>query len=349
MAIGRIYSPHYLAHDEPSHPENAGRLRAIVQVLQEEGAWTEAVPIEAQPVDYDLLTTLHTPAYVKQVRQVSEQGGGWMDLDTYVTPDTYQTALLAAGGVVEAVAAVLAGEAETALALVRPPGHHARPGRAMGFCLFNNVALGALHALEEGRLERVLIVDWDVHHGNGTQEVFDADGRVLFFSTHQYPHYPGTGSLKETGHGDGAGTTINVPLPAGVGDTGYRRIFEEILLPAARRFEPQLILLSAGFDTHWTDPLAGMNLSVRGYAHLAALLKRLADAYCPGRLVLSLEGGYDPQALGYGILAVFRAWQGHDPATVKDPLGPARSERPADDPALDRLVETIQEAHHLNR
>jgi acetoin utilization deacetylase AcuC-like enzyme len=217
----------------------------------------------------------------------------------------------------------------------------------MGFCLFNNVALGALYALEEGGLERVLIVDWDVHHGNGTQEAFYDDGRVLFFSTHQHPYYPGTGALQEVGTGAGNGCIVNVPLPAGVGDAGYRAVFERVLLPAARRFRPQLILVSAGFDAHWADPLAAMRLSVGGYAQLAAMLRRLAEECCPGRLVLTLEGGYHPQALGYGVLATFRVWQGSDPAEVEDPLGPAHHQRPADDAALLNVIAAVRTAHQL--
>jgi len=348
MAVALVYSPHYLEHNDPSHPENAGRLQAIVEVLQADGAWEEALLVEPQPISPERLGRLHPSVYVERVRQASEQGGGWMDLDTYITPASYRVALLAAGGAVEAVRAVLEGRAEAALALVRPPGHHARPAQGMGFCLFNNVALAALYALEEGGLERVLIVDWDVHHGNGTQEAFYHDGRVMYGSTHQFPYYPGTGTVQEVGAGRGAGCMVNVPLPSGVGDAGYRRVFREIFLPAARRFRPQLVLVSAGYDPHWADPLAGMSLSVRGFAHLAATVREIAGECCPGRLVLVLEGGYHPEALAYGVLATFRVWQGWSPEEVRDPLGPAPQERPADDPALERVLQTARAAHHLN-
>ncbi len=347
MAVALVYSPHYLEHNDPSHPENAGRLQAIVEVLQEDGAWGEADLLEPQPISPERLQRLHLPAYIERVRRASEQGGGWLDLDTYITPASYRVALLAAGGAVEATRAVLESRREAAMALVRPPGHHARPGREMGFCLFNNVALAALYALEEGGLERVLIVDWDVHHGNGTQEAFYHDGRVMYCSTHQFPYYPGTGTVQEAGAGRGTGCIINVPLPPGVGDTGYRRVFREILLPAARRFRPQLVLVSAGYDPHWADPLAGMSLSVRGFAHLAATVREIAEECCPGRLVLALEGGYHPEALAYGILATFRVWQGLDPEGVRDPLGPAPHERPADDPTLERVLEAVRSAHRL--
>jgi len=218
----------------------------------------------------------------------------------------------------------------------------------MGFCLYNNAALAALHALNERGLQRVLIVDWDVHHGNGTQDAFYHHGGVLYVSTHQYPHYPGTGSVGEVGAGAGKGRMVNLPLPSGVGDAGYRRIFEEVILPLGRRFRPELVLLSAGFDPHWADPLAGMNLSVRGFAHMAAVLRDLAGECCPGRLVMTLEGGYHPQALGYGTLATFRVWQGQDPEQVPDPLGPAPQQRPAGDPTLERVIQAVREVHGIS-
>lgn len=347
MTIGVVYSPRYLEHNDPSHPEHAGRLEAIVQVLQQDGAWDEAEPITPQPVSRERLTSLHTAAYVEQVRQTAASGRAWLDMDTYLTPASYQVALLAAGGVIQGVEAVLAEQVEAALALVRPPGHHARPTRGMGFCLFNNVALAALQALENHDLERVLIIDWDVHHGNGTQEAFYHDGRVMYFSTHQFPYYPGTGAIQETGAGAGAGCIVNVPLPAGTGDAGYRRVFEEILLPASLRFHPQLVLVSAGFDPHWADGLATMRVSVRGFAHMAATVRQIAQACCPGRIVLALEGGYNLQALAYGVLASWRVWEGRDPASVDDPLGPARDERPADDPNLEQIIETVRAVHEL--
>jgi acetoin utilization deacetylase AcuC-like enzyme len=347
MAIGAVYSPRYLEHNDPSHPENAGRLQAIVTLLQRSGAWSKARHIAPQPISMERLTSLHTAAYVEQVRQAAEAGRTWLDLDTYLSPASYQVALLAAGGVIQGVEAVLSGQVTAALALVRPPGHHARPMREMGFCLFNNVALGALHALEERGLERVLIVDWDVHHGNGTQEAFYHDGRVMYLSTHQFPYYPGTGAVQETGAGAGVGCMVNVPLPPGVGDAGYRRVFEEVVLPAGRRFRPQLVLVSAGYDPHWADPLAAMRVSVRGFAHMAATVRQIAQECCPGRLVLALEGGYDPQALAYGVLATWRTWEGCEPGDVEDPLGPAPDERPADDRHVEQVLAAVKAVHGI--
>jgi len=347
VTIGVVYSPRYLEHNDPTHPENAGRLEAIVRVLRRHGAWDTAEHIVPQPVSAARLTSLHTAGYVEQVRQAATAGRPWLDLDTYLSPASYEVALLAAGGVIQGVDAVLSGRVEAALALVRPPGHHARPMREMGFCLFNNVALAALHALEERGLERVLIVDWDVHHGNGTQEAFYRDGRVMYFSTHQFPYYPGTGAVQEIGADAGTGCMVNVPLPPGTGDAGYRRVLEEILLPAGRRFHPQLVLVSAGYDPHWADPLAAMRVSVRGFAHMAAAVRQVARECCPGRLVLALEGGYDPQALAYGVLATWRVWEGVNPAEVEDPCGPARDERPAGDPHLEQVVAAVRAVHGL--
>jgi acetoin utilization deacetylase AcuC-like enzyme len=348
LAIVLVHSPEYLEHDEPSHPENAGRLRAIIESFRSSGAWDEAEHLAPQPLAPERLSSVHDPAYIERVRELAAQGPRYLDPDTYLTPASYRVARLAAGGVVQAMEAVLDGAFQGALALVRPPGHHATRDRGMGFCLFNNVAIAARLALEEQRLDRVLIVDWDVHHGNGTQEAFYHDGRVLYFSTHQYPLYPGTGSIRETGAGSGAGCIVNVPLPAGAGDAGYGRVFEEILWPIAHRFRPQLVLVSAGFDGHWADPLATMRLTVRGFARLAALVHEVAQAWCPGRLVLALEGGYHPRALAYSVLACFRVWQGQKPEEVEDPLGPPPGgERPADDPAIEATIAAVRREHGL--
>lgn len=347
MAIGLVYADEYLEHDDPSHPESAKRLEAITALLRTRGVWERAVPIAPRPISMERLTSLHTPEYVARVRQTAERGRYWKDGDTYFTPASYRVALLAAGGAIEAVKAVLAGRVEAALALVRPPGHHARPHRDMGFCFFNNIALAARHALDEGGVRRVLIVDWDAHHGNGTQEAFYGDGRVLYFSTHQFPFYPGTGSIQEVGEGAGAGCMVNVPLPPGVGDAGYRRVFAEVLLPAARRFRPELVLVSAGYDPHWADPLVSLAVSVRGFAHLAAVVREIAQEHCPGRLALALEGGYDLQALAFGVLATWQVWEGADPQEVADPLGPARHEVPADHPLLEEILDAVKRVHGL--
>ncbi|MGQ9586320.1 MAG: histone deacetylase family protein [Anaerolineae bacterium] len=322
MSTGYVYDPIFLEHDLRGHPENRERLRQIMEALEGHGVLRDMVQVPAVPVSLERLQRVHSPAYVEQVRRISERGGGSLDPDTYVSRRSYEAALAAAGGLVALTEAVLAGELENGFALVRPPGHHAERDEGMGFCLFNNVAVAALAALEEHRLERVLIVDFDVHHGNATQNTFYRDPRVLYFSTHQYPYYPGTGHWREIGEGPGQGYTVNVPLSAGVGDEGYQAIFDELLFPLAERYQPELILVSAGYDAHWNDPLAGMLLSVSGYAHLARTLVALAQEVCGGRLVFTLEGGYHLQVLREGVLNTCLALLGRD--QVVDSLGPAQ-------------------------
>jgi acetoin utilization deacetylase AcuC-like enzyme len=345
MATGYVYEPIYLEHDLRGHPENQQRLKTILRVLDDHGMRQRLKHIPAVPITQERLERCHTPRYIEQVQRVAQGGGGHLDMDTYVRPASYDAALMAAGGLVEATQAVLDGDVDNAFALVRPPGHHALQARGMGFCLFNNVAIAARYALAEGGLDRVFIVDFDVHHGNGTQDEFEVDPAVMYVSTHQYPHYPGTGHWNETGHGDGAGGIVNVPLAGGVGDEGFARIFQEVVGPAAWRFQPQLILVSAGYDAHWDDPLAYMQLSVGGYAAIAQALKDLAEELCEGRLVFTLEGGYHLEALAYSILNTFSVLLGDDGWQLVDPLGPSpRRDRPVDD-----IISRVREVHQLNR
>jgi acetoin utilization deacetylase AcuC-like enzyme len=343
VSTGYCYDPLYLEHDLPGHPEGRARLERVMASLAAEGLAERMMPVRPLPVDLSLLEKVHAPAYVARVRQIAGRGGGFLDADTYLGPRSFDAALLAAGGAVELVRAVVSGRASSGIALVRPPGHHATPARGMGFCLFNNIAVGARAALDEFGLGRVLIVDWDVHHGNGTQEVFYDSPHVFFFSTHQYPHYPGTGGWNETGAGEGRGFTANVPLPAGVGDAGFRRIFAEILDPLAERFRPELILVSAGYDAHWNDPLAGLRLSLQGYWEMARSVVALADRLCGGRLVVTLEGGYDLDVLACGVADTCRALLG-DVTPGPDPLGPwAGPERPVED-----VLRSVKQVHRLD-
>jgi len=340
MTTGYVFHPLYLEHNIPGHPERRERLQRIMQSLESSGTLARLTSIEATPLDQELLSTMHDPDYINMVEMVAASGGGMLDPDTYVNAHSYEAALMAAGGLINAVEAVLKGQVDNAFALVRPPGHHALRDRGMGFCLFNNVALAAQYAMEKHGLSRILIADFDVHHGNGTQDAFYERDDVLYFSTHQYPHYPGTGHWKEKGQGRGEGYTVNVPLPCGVGDEGYAQVFEEILLPLARRYNPELILVSAGYDAHWADPLAGMRLSTAGFHGLTTTLVSLAEELCRGRLVLTLEGGYDLSALSHSVLATFAALRREQ---AQDPLGPA----PGRSPSIDDLLQNVKGIHHL--
>ncbi len=342
MPSGYVYHPLYLAHTQRGHPENRARLEQILALLEKEKMLDRLVALDPTPATEAEIETVHTPSFRRRVQEFAARGGGHLDGDTYTNQHSYEAALLAAGGGLTAARAILDGTVDNAFALVRPPGHHATPSRAMGFCIFNNVAIAARCMLNEKRVKRVLIVDFDVHHGNGTQDIFDDDPAVMYFSTHEYPHYPGTGHWREEGEGPGRGSTVNVPLPAGVGDAGYATIFAELLWPLAERFSPDLILVSVGFDAHWSDPLARMKLSLSGYANLCHQLVDMANAFCQGRILHLLEGGYNLDVLAYGSLNLFRTLLGDE--GVADPIGPAPpGERP-----VDQLVSQLRQFHRLN-
>lgn len=344
MKVGFVYDPIYLRHNTGQHVENARRLEAILSELEQAGLKQQLTRIEPRPATTAELSLVHNEQHISNIQDVAQGGGGWLDADTVMSSDSYEAALYAAGGVIKAVEAVVNGEVNSAFALVRPPGHHATAQQALGFCLFNNVAIAAKYALLEFGLEHVLIIDFDVHHGNGTQEAFYDSPQVLYISTHQYPHYPGTGSIEETGRGLAKGTTLNIPLPAGCGDVEYERVFEHIIVSAAERFRPQLILISAGYDAHWTDPLALMQVSVNGFGQMVRIIKGLAGELCEGRLVFTLEGGYNLAALAASVRAAFNILLGGD-AVIKDPLG--QSPHQLASPNIIPLVKEIKEIHGL--
>ncbi len=308
-------------HTFKGHPESSGRLAGLLHFLEQAGALDELQILEPREASEQQLLRVHTGPHLKGLRALAGRGGGWIDADTYMTEASYDLAVLAAGGVMAVVDGVLTGTSGNGLALIRPPGHHAGQDRAEGFCLLNNVAIAARHAQEEYGVKRVLIVDFDVHHGNGTQSVFYADSSVLFASLHMIApfFYPGSGRLQETGTGEGRGYTMNFPFPPGVGDAGYLAAMEQVLLPRARAFRPQLILVSAGFDVHWRDPLAAAALSLTGIDQLVGLLINMSAELCAGRIVFELEGGYFREALWYGVLNLCHALSGR--AERADPLG----------------------------
>lgn len=343
MKAGLVYDSIYLGHDTGDHVENAGRLTETMSCLKQTGTKEKLTCLPARAASLKELEMVHTPEYVSSIKNKGEKGGGWLDSDTIVSRRSYDAALYAVGGLLVATEAVMKGEVDNAFALVRPPGHHAVQSRAMGFCIFNNVAIAARFALSKFNLNRVLIVDFDVHHGNGTQDAFYADPRVLFFSTHQYPFYPGTGWVDETGMGEGKGTTVNFPMVAGWGDTEYLRAFDEVLAPVARRFRPQLILVSAGFDAHWADELAMMKVTVTGFARMAMVLKQLAAELCWGHLVFTLEGGYNLRAVASSINAVLEVLLGN--SEIEDPLGKDSLTRKPE--GFDEHIGAIKSIHHL--
>jgi acetoin utilization deacetylase AcuC-like enzyme len=303
--VGLVRDPCFLEHSNgPGHVESPDRLRAVDAMLKsfpDRGCLVDLPARDASPGE---LGRVHDESYIRQIEETRGREHTSLDPDTGAVPGSHAAAVRAAGAAITAVDAVSRGEVGAAFALVRPPGHHAEAGHAMGFCLFNNVAVAACHARRALGMERVCIVDWDVHHGNGTMHSFYDSDQVLFFSSHQFPFYPGTGRVGETGEGKGRGFTVNVPLPGGQGDDDYAAIFSRVLLPIARQFRPQLILVSAGFDIAQGDPLGGMNVTARGFARLARMLQRLGDECCPGRLAFVLEGGYDLGSLSRGVSAV---------------------------------------------
>ncbi len=337
--VGCLRDPLFLLHSNgPGHPESPGRLQAIDRML-EASAFRDQLqvlpPRDATPGE---LSWVHDDAYVRRVAQTRGVPRTILDPDTSANAHSFESAVRAAGGVISCVEAVAGGGLTAAFALVRPPGHHAETDRAMGFCLFNNVAVGAEYALRRLGLERVLVVDWDVHHGNGTMHSFYTTDRVLFFSAHQYPYYPGTGAIDELGAGPGKGFTVNVPLPAGQGDEEYAAIFQRILVPIAREYKPQVILVSAGFDIARGDPLADMQVTSAGFARLTEMLLDVSAEFCPGRLVFTLEGGYALDSLAGGVSAVLETLVGRGTSGV----GPAaRNGSPNPNKATAAVIDSV--------
>jgi acetoin utilization deacetylase AcuC-like enzyme len=335
--------PRYAEHDLPGHPENAERIRAIWRGMEESGLTARMQLLDPQALDKDSVLTVHSPEYLALLEHISSLGRiAHLDPDTYAGPDALAIALLSAGGAVGAVDRVLGGAAGNGLAVLRPPGHHAMPDHGMGFCLLGNVAIAARHAQAKHGIEQVLIVDYDVHHGNGTEAMFYDDPSVLYVSTHQYPFYPGTGAATDVGAGRGEGFNVNIPLPVGSGDYSYATVFSHIVWPMAERFGPQLVLVSIGMDAYWADPLAEMRLTLTGYAHLAAEVIAMAQRFCDGKVIFALEGGYNLDALRFGVSNVARALLGEAPI---DPLGPPPGS--GSEPDVAPLVERLERIHGL--
>jgi acetoin utilization deacetylase AcuC-like enzyme len=299
-----LYSdPRFLEHDTGRHPENPNRLRSILARLEKAALVQECTPRKFEPLPVEKVLELHDPNMVARAKQVAESGGGYLDADTVVCPKSCEVALLAAGACVQAVDDVLRGVDSRALCLVRPPGHHATPQRSMGFCLFNNIALAARHAKQVHGLNRILIVDWDVHHGNGTQDIFFDNGDAKFLSIHRYGHgfYPGTGAADETGTGRGLGCTLNVPVRFGTPRHDYLSLFQNAVEKSADHCKPDLVLLSAGFDAHTRDPIGSLGLETEDFTDMTRFLLDVARTHAKGRIVSCLEGGYNLEALAESV------------------------------------------------
>lgn len=291
------YNPRVLQHQTGDHPEHAGRLRAVAEHFDSQDIWQNSRVEQWPAAKLPDVAAVHDGNYLAQIEQLARQGGGRVDADTVMSPESFDVALLAAGAAVDAVGRVLSGTADQALCLVRPPGHHAVKSQAMGFCLVNNIAVAARTAIDQHGLDRVLIVDWDVHHGNGTQDLFYDDPRVAFFSSHRWPFYPGTGGADETGTGDGLGATLNLPMKMGVSRDRFTAEFARELGDFADRWKPQLVLVSAGFDAHRLDPVGSLGLESEDFDSLTAAVLDVAAAHAEGRVVSVLEGGYNPPVL----------------------------------------------------
>lgn len=310
MATALIYHPLYLRHDTGTHhPERASRLQAVLRKLKKTGLIDRLDIIEPEPATVEDVALTHSRDYIIGVEEACKCAPANLDPDTVVSGDSFKTALLAAGGVMKAADLVVSGKYDNAFCLVRPPGHHARPSQAMGFCIFNNAAIGARYIQKKYNIGRVAIIDWDAHHGNGTEEIFYNDPSVFYISLHQYPYYPGTGSGESVGEGKGKGFNLNIPMRAGSNDEDYIKAFEKIIVPKMEKFKPEFILISAGFDSHRDDPLSSLNITEAGYKKMTEIIKKMASIYSKNRLISILEGGYN-------LLSLARSTEEHIKALI---------------------------------
>ena len=333
----RRYLDHWMGEYHPECPE---RLQIIYAMLEDPDMAKRFREVPVRRAEKDELLLIHALSYVDLLESTAGREYTYLDPDTHTCAASYETALLAVGGLCQAVAMVHSGELKNAFALVRPPGHHAEKGHAKGFCLFNNVGVGARYAQEYLGIRRVLIADWDLHHGNGTQHAFENDPSILYFSTHQYPYYPGSGAFEEAGSGRGKGYTVNVPITVGYGDGEFIGLYEKILRPIALEFNPELILVSAGFDTYAGDPLGGMNVTPEGFAGLTRTIMNIADECCGGKMVCTLEGGYHLEGQRDSVKYVLNEMAGLTKTNPLDLMGNAEQR------ILDYVLERVRAVHH---
>lgn len=344
-----LYSPHFLDHNaEIEHLESPERLTAILSVLESGGIRKRLKDVSPRPAKRREVLSVHNEAYLSFLSRLGQRGGGYLDPDTYVSPCSEEVAYLAAGAVITAVDEVFAGQARNAFCLVRPPGHHATSNQGVGFCLLDNLAIGAKYAQGNKGVSRIMIVDWDAHHGNGLQDTFFADQNVLYVSLHQFPHYPGTGHQSEVGTGPGRGFTVNIPFPARTGGEAFRLAFEEIVLPIGEKFKPELILIAAGYDGHFADPLSGLRLSVSDFSTMTGYLCRLADSSAKGRLIASLEGGYNLESLSLSVAQTIINLAGID-ISLAEPFQDPLSGSPVLEASRDLLEQVKEIQRHFWR
>ena len=339
---GIVEDVRYMNHRADGyHPESHQRLEVVYHMLKDSDMKGKYSAIPPRAAHQEELELIHVPSYIRSVAATAGRPMTMLDPDTYACDQSYETAKLAAGGTLAAVEKVIGGEVENAFCFIRPPGHHAEANRAMGFCLFNNVAIAAAFAIQTNKVRKAMIIDWDLHHGNGTQHSFYDRADVLYFSTHQYPYYPGTGAIRETGEKEGKGFTVNVPLPSGPGDSEYMYIFEEILEPIALAYKPDLIFVSAGFDIYYRDPLGGMQVTPEGFANLARIILDFARATCNGRVIFVLEGGYHLEGLRDSAKEVLKTMKG-------EVLAMGRKEdlrQKLNSPIIAPIVKKVKETH----
>lgn len=340
------YSESFLGHETAGHPESPERLKSILRQLESSGLQKHLQQKSPREIERELLLKLHSAQYLKEVEAFCQQAGPGqrIDEDTIASQGSFKAALHAAGAAVSMTDALLSDACDTAFSLVRPPGHHAMPTHTMGFCFFNNVALAALYALERIGLKRVAILDWDAHHGNGTEHMFYQDPRVLTVSWHQDPNWPGTGAIEDLGEGAGHGFNLNIPLPKGSGNQAFLKSFEALVAPALARFKPELILVSAGYDAHHADILTEMGLTASGFAQLTELVMKQAEIHSQGKAGFLLEGGYHVQALANSVASTFETLLHQEARPFSEQLGAA----PEIDPATtEAIIQRVQAIHPL--
>jgi len=340
-STGIFYDPIFLKHTQSGHPENADRLNAILNNLESSKLLTLLETVPSRPALLEELNYCHSENYIKRVKEVCLQGGGYLDPDTYTTEFSFDAAITAVGGLIDLTNKVCSGSLKNGFALVRPPGHHALAGGGMGFCIFGNAAIAAKAALKNFEIEKIAIVDFDVHHGNGTEAMVKDNANILYISTHQFPFYPGTGSKTETGSDKAAGTVLNIPLEPGVGDDGFQKIYDELIIPKLVKFNPGFIIVSAGYDAHWNDPLANLSLSLTGYSWISKTLVDLSEKLCNGKIVFTLEGGYNLEVLSRGVANSVKALINRN--DFEDLFG----KPPQREPEISELLQEIKKIHNL--